>query len=233
MTHTAMHLAYCLRGNCRVLEHISFCLDEIECEIESYDVLGLSIVEQLELREHLEQMRTVLDRCVERRQRKIKPGAKDDLTQIRGIDEATADALTAVGIRRFSTIAALTADEVDALAGEGITRERISGEGWIEQAAILATGRLTHFARSRAGVEAPRDRQDVVKVAPAPTPPAEIAAAVVASEALAARSLATPANDPHALPAAPPKSRTPRHAAAVFIAAMITGLQQNGLPGFN
>ncbi|MFN3869528.1 MAG: hypothetical protein ACK4MF_10735 [Hyphomicrobiaceae bacterium] len=71
----------------------------------------------------------------------------DDLTMIRGIDASTAAALRAKGVTTFAAIADWRADDVLANAVEGISTRRIAQQCWIEQAAILATGQLTDYAR--------------------------------------------------------------------------------------
>lgn len=77
----------------------------------------------------------------------------DDLCRIRGLDGETAAKLAALGITRFATIATWTAADVRFLkASLGLGR-RIARQGWIEQAAILATGRETAFATWGAAVD--------------------------------------------------------------------------------
>ncbi len=83
---------------------------------------------------------------------KTRPG--DDFTLIRGIDRAIERQMRALGYETYAAIADLNAEDV-ALIGRalGDTR-RLSRDGWIEQAAILACGQLTAFARG-----AIRDKQ--------------------------------------------------------------------------
>jgi predicted flap endonuclease-1-like 5' DNA nuclease len=77
-------------------------------------------------------------------------GPAEDLQRISGIAADTKTALNRLGVRRYDEIAALTPKEVrridDALGLKG----RISRENWIEQAAILARGEETYFAKRRA-----------------------------------------------------------------------------------
>ncbi len=89
----------------------------------------------------------------------------DDLTQIRGIDKELAGALHAMDVTRFRQIAAWSAADVAAVAERLGLGKRIAREGWIEQAAVLATGRLTRYAMAQ-GLKSPE-----------PEPPTEITAA--------------------------------------------------------
>jgi predicted flap endonuclease-1-like 5' DNA nuclease len=71
-----------------------------------------------------------------------------DLTLIRGIDADTAGRLVVEGVWRYAEIAAWTAADVAYFAGALGAGDRIAREGWIEQAAVLATGRLTAHAEA-------------------------------------------------------------------------------------
>lgn len=75
-----------------------------------------------------------------------KPLVKDDLKKIRGIGRVNEARLNDLGVISFSQIAAWTAADAqrigDILAFEG----RIEREEWIEQAAILASGKTTEFS---------------------------------------------------------------------------------------
>jgi predicted flap endonuclease-1-like 5' DNA nuclease len=73
----------------------------------------------------------------------------DDLKRIKGISAEVEAALNALGLRRYTAIAALTAEEVRRISGR-LGKGRINRENWIEQAAVLARGQETHFARRRA-----------------------------------------------------------------------------------
>jgi predicted flap endonuclease-1-like 5' DNA nuclease len=78
--------------------------------------------------------------------------ASEQLTLIRGVDSAAANLLNEAGIHRFADIAALNREDVAELGKRLGDRRRISRQGWIEQAAVLAAGIETaHAARTRAG----------------------------------------------------------------------------------
>lgn len=112
----------------------------------------------------------------------VKPA--DELTLIAGMPRFVADRLSDLGITRFTEIAAFDADDVAALNIDCNLGNRITQEGWLEQAAALASGRLTKAAcRERRGenmclVPYPaqslrRDRQLLDNLAP-PAPPVEV-----------------------------------------------------------
>lgn len=217
-------------GERRVIEHIRFCIDEIECEIEVPDTIGLSTAEIAEIRVHIEGMRAVLDASeVRKRTRRAKAKA-DDLTLIKGIDETTAESLIGLGVRRFSTIAALTRADIELLAEEGIAASRISAENWIEQAAILQTGRMTAYAEGRLRIGG-----DSVTVATLS------AAAAIETDAAVASTPATahPAIEPehidaatHVTPAADLAAGgiARRIAASLLVAAVLGSLHFAGSP---
>lgn len=73
--------------------------------------------------------------------------SSEQLTLIKGIDSKAAGLLNSNGIHSFSDIAALTADDVAELGRMLGDARRICREGWIEQAALLAAGTQTAFAR--------------------------------------------------------------------------------------
>jgi predicted flap endonuclease-1-like 5' DNA nuclease len=78
--------------------------------------------------------------------------SSDQLTLIRGIDAAAASLLNDNGIHSFSDIAALTAEDVAELGRMLGDKRRVSKQGWVEQAALLADGIETaHSRRVRAG----------------------------------------------------------------------------------
>ncbi|MBL8565052.1 MAG: hypothetical protein JNM89_04980 [Hyphomicrobiaceae bacterium] len=68
--------------------------------------------------------------------------AADNLLLIRGMDDETATLLNGKGM----TFAAMTGWRAADIAELALDARRVASEGWIEQAAVLATGRLTHFA---------------------------------------------------------------------------------------
>ncbi len=75
--------------------------------------------------------------------------AADDLQKIHAIDDELAQRMIAAGVTRFEHVAALTHADVLRLNDELSLGTRIYREGWIEQAALLASGRST--ANSRQG----------------------------------------------------------------------------------
>lgn len=74
----------------------------------------------------------------------------DDLTRIHAIDPATAAQLAELGVNSYARLAAFTRADVDRI-GATIERSRITREGWIEQAQLLANGRETAFSRLMSG----------------------------------------------------------------------------------
>ncbi len=82
------------------------------------------------------------------------PAAADDLTLIRNMPARVAIRLEELGIRRFADIADFDADDVAALSVDCGLGDQINKECWIEQAAILASGRMT-----KAALGSWRDRQ--------------------------------------------------------------------------
>lgn len=103
----------------------------------------------------------------------------DDLTLIAGIDAGIAQTLRNRGIERWSQIAQWRRDDIAAFADLLPAGRSISKYGWIEQAAMLASGRLSHHAtRQIAGdyaalVAMPADEPLPAPVfTPSQTPPA-------------------------------------------------------------
>ncbi len=79
-----------------------------------------------------------------------EPALPFDLTSIHGIDFELATQLSAAGVTAFSDVARWTAADLARLSQHvGIAPSRVSDEGWIEQAAMLATGRATRFLEQR------------------------------------------------------------------------------------
>ncbi len=78
---------------------------------------------------------------------KSTSSAPDDLTLIKGIDCATALELAAHGLSGFQNIADLDAERIEDLRTTVTGVDRLHKEVWIEQAAVLAKGHLTAFAR--------------------------------------------------------------------------------------
>lgn len=121
-----------------MLHHVLLCLDEIEAEIASVGTDVLAGETRADFYAHIAGMRALLD---------VAKPVTDELTLIRGIDASTARHLAVRRVTSFAQIAAWTAADVAAMTGEMIAPRRISREGWIEQAAALARGDTTHYAR--------------------------------------------------------------------------------------
>lgn len=132
-------------GASRVIRHIEFCLQEIECEIEAGSGTGLSKSGREGLQNKIAGMRALLAVW---QLNATAMAAGDRLTMIRGIDGDTAAHLAARGITRFDTIANWRRADILALVDGTLSFERIAEQNWIEQAAVLVEGNLTHFARS-------------------------------------------------------------------------------------
>ena len=144
-----------------MIHHIEFCLDEIECEIDAPENGDRPDGGRNELRRHIAEMRALLKDWA-REHAEVAPDlpsenavALDDLTLICGIEEVAVALLLAKGVTRYQTIADWRAADMAALSDDHEFVRRISQENWIEQAAVLATGKLTHFAeRKRPGQSA-------------------------------------------------------------------------------
>ncbi|CFX42509.1 protein of unknown function [Candidatus Filomicrobium marinum] len=74
----------------------------------------------------------------------------DDLTRIHAIDEETATRLAELGMASYARLAGLTRADVDRVEAS-LGQQRISREGWIEQAKLLASGHETAYARRLSG----------------------------------------------------------------------------------
>lgn len=70
----------------------------------------------------------------------------EDLTAIKGIGTDTAFRLAGLGVTSFVDVAALTESDVEEIGAMLGDRRRIGKECWIEQAAILASGRSTAYS---------------------------------------------------------------------------------------
>ncbi|MBL8565031.1 MAG: hypothetical protein JNM89_04875 [Hyphomicrobiaceae bacterium] len=77
------------------------------------------------------------------------PPSADDLEMIAGIDTATASVLAGLGITRFSEIASWGPGDVQRVATALGGDHHIGRVNWIEQAAVLARGLETAYARRR------------------------------------------------------------------------------------
>jgi predicted flap endonuclease-1-like 5' DNA nuclease len=72
----------------------------------------------------------------------------DELTRIKGIDSQMAGMLNLLGVRRYEEIASWTEEEIEQIAVLlGTKPGRIAGDGWIEQARLLAAGDGFEFER--------------------------------------------------------------------------------------
>ena len=89
--------------------------------------------------------------------RPVQPGMlrPDDLTRIRGIDAPLADALARMGVTTYAEIAGWKPADVKRMRRALGVGRRLSRDQWIEQAAILATGRGTAFAPAPSPEPAP------------------------------------------------------------------------------
>jgi predicted flap endonuclease-1-like 5' DNA nuclease len=138
-----------------VTRHIEFCLDEIECEIEAIDEAALSPSDKLCLSRHVAGMRALLqsarpEPAVTRHRSELLASVApvtDDLGLIRGIGDDDIALLVERRIQTFAAIATWHREDILALGGREFLR-RVARENWIEQAAILATGDLTHHAEA-------------------------------------------------------------------------------------
>lgn len=76
--------------------------------------------------------------------------AVDRLELISGIDQELRRALTEQGVERFSQIASWSSVDIAQISSRLGLGDRVSREGWIEQAAVLARGAQTARARRKA-----------------------------------------------------------------------------------
>lgn len=73
-------------------------------------------------------------------------GPADDLLKIKGVGPKLNMLLTSLGISRFDQIAAWNADDIEKVdAHLGNFKNRIVRDNWVEQAELLATGRIADF----------------------------------------------------------------------------------------
>ena len=140
-----------------VLNHVEFCLDEIECEIEEADEAVLASCLKSGLKGNIASMRAIIEAA-----RASKPAAMvpklpmaaaprglqeaEDFMRIRGVTREDAQLLAAGGVRRYETIANWRRSDIEMLGGGKALRERVASENWIEQAAMLAAGQSTAYA---------------------------------------------------------------------------------------
>jgi predicted flap endonuclease-1-like 5' DNA nuclease len=137
----------------------------------------------------------------------VAPSAKtgevvaDPLLWIQGIDAAIAAKLCAAAAGRFAVIAAWRAEDIEAIARLlSVAFRRISSEGWVEQAAVLATGRATAYS-----VRVVRGELDAICHAPplSPPPAPRMAPPAVALETFTAADAARSSSPPALPPEAP------------------------------
>jgi predicted flap endonuclease-1-like 5' DNA nuclease len=73
-------------------------------------------------------------------------GVADDLLQIKGVGPKLNTLLNSLGVTRFDQIAAWGASEVDKVDDHlGTFKNRITRDSWIEQAGLLAKGKIAQF----------------------------------------------------------------------------------------
>lgn len=73
-------------------------------------------------------------------------GAADNLLQIKGIGPKLNTMLVGLGITRFDQIAAWGAAEIDKVDDHlGTFKNRITRDAWVEQAGLLASGKIAEF----------------------------------------------------------------------------------------
>jgi len=77
----------------------------------------------------------------------MAPPTPDRLDLIRGVDATIAEALHSSGTTRWAEIAAWRRVDIARVSAVLASTKAIPRQGWIEQAALLATGRLSHYAR--------------------------------------------------------------------------------------
>jgi predicted flap endonuclease-1-like 5' DNA nuclease len=130
------------------------------------------------------------------------------LELVRGIDPATAARLRSAGVATLTAIAGWTAADIARLAPKVGGRARIVREGWIEQAAALAGGRITRHARRVLDGE-----MEALAPAPSAPPAAPVAWHVPprpAAQVASAPIPAPPAPPPEPVLTLPPQEPAPQ-----------------------
>jgi predicted flap endonuclease-1-like 5' DNA nuclease len=89
-----------------------------------------------------------------------KGGKADDLKRIKGIGKQNEGRLHGLGIWHFEQIAAWTANEAKWVGSYLAFPGRIEREDWVGQAAVLARGGVTDFARRADAGEVETSRDD-------------------------------------------------------------------------
>ena len=100
-------------------------------------------------------------------------GPSDDLTRIRGIDNAMQAQLNELGIRHFDDFRSLNAADLKTLNERLGLAGRIEEENWLGQAHVLATGGETYYSRRLAGSAAAAVPAAAAAPAPSATSPSE------------------------------------------------------------
>lgn len=113
------------------------------------------------------------------------PAAPDALTLISSITPAREAELNELGVTNFGQIAGWTVEDVAHISVVMGLGSRITRENWIEQAAVLARGELTAYARSRA-------ERGALSLAPPPSEPLRADPQMQARLADISERLATP-----------------------------------------
>jgi predicted flap endonuclease-1-like 5' DNA nuclease len=73
-------------------------------------------------------------------------GKADDLLQLKGVGPKLNTLLNSLGVSRFDQIAAWAAKEIGIVDGHlGSFKGRIVRDEWVEQAGLLATGKIAAF----------------------------------------------------------------------------------------
>lgn len=122
----------------------------------------------------------------------------DNLRLIEALPQRVADRLNELGVFYFSEIAAFDAGDVEALGLDCNLDNRIMREGWIEQAALLATGRATKASRRRSA-------GDRMPLAPYPASPLQKDREAFTSLSLPQQTPPPARSRAPDLPAQPPK----------------------------
>lgn len=128
----------------------------------------------------------------------IAPAPSDNLLKIRAIDTNAADILTAKGFTTYAQIADLKRADIDRISTDLGEHRRISRENWIEQAAMLANGNETVYARQFAsgGLQLSAPTANVGEpLSLGQLAPAGIAAAAAAVSAVTTIARPTPLDD--------------------------------------
>ncbi len=153
-----------------MFNHIEFCLEELDCEIDALDPALVTSDQRETLALHIAEIRAlvqglrleiVANRADGRDENALEdlsneshhepapaPLQVDALTLIKGVDAETAGVLEQAGWRTFTAMAAWNSADLAALEEVGISKRRVARENWIEQAAILATGGFTAHAQA-------------------------------------------------------------------------------------